>query len=302
MSLAVLPFLKWPGGKRWLAPVIAQAIEPFLSDRYIEPFLGAGAVFFRLQPEQAVLSDINKELVDCVLAVRRMVNGVLRNVRRWANDAECYERLRHQGCRTAYSAAARFIYLNHTCWGGLYRVNRQGKFNVPFGNSGRRICDSENLRACANCLSKAKVLCEDFEPVMDGAHSGDVVYADPPYTTLGENNGFIRYNECLFAWRDQERLAFVSHRAAKRGALVAVSNLAHGSILHLYEGWWCVRVRRKSRVSAKRHGRRQVTEALIVSEEPAPIERYIGQHIVIEDVSRIKTAPLRSRRPRIKSD
>lgn len=269
VDMPVQPFLKWPGGKRWVAPLVVHSIAPHLKRNYVEPFFGGGAVFFRLQPKRAILSDINPELVRCLRLVKDNVDHVVDRIQVWSNSKSCYYRVRKRRPHSGYGAAARLIYLTRTCWGGLYRVNQRGEFNVPFGNSGRSICDFENLKACARVLHHADIYCSDFEQVVELASAGDVVYADPPYTTLGQNNGFVRYNERLFAWRDQQRLASACKCAAHRGAFVVVSSLWHESILGLYAGWWAARITRYSRVSAVRDGRRQVSEALLFSNRPS---------------------------------
>ncbi len=266
--LPVEPFLKWPGGKRWIAPLLSEIVEPLLLKDYFEPFLGGGALFFHLRPLRALLSDINPDLVLCMRSVKRNVEDIVRTIRRWPNKRKCYDQVRSRQPRCAHVAAARLIYLNHTCWGGLYRVNRRGEFNVPFAAAGRSVCDYENLRACAGALAGAEIENSDFEKVIETAGKGDVVYADPPYTTLGQDNGFIRYNERLFAWQDQERLASVCGQASSRGAFVVVSGLWHKSILALYPKWWAMPVGRFSAVSGKTEGRRRVTEVLLFSEKP----------------------------------
>jgi DNA adenine methylase len=262
------PFLKWPGGKRWAAGLIAQAVAPQLRQTYIEPFVGSGAVFFHLQPRKAVLADINPELICCLRCVKDDVRKVVRALSRWSNTEESYYRIRSQRHRRDHLAAARLIYLSHTCWGGLYRVNQRGEFNVPYANSGRPAFYGKDLVECSRVLKSARVLCSDFEMLLDRAAAGDVVYVDPPYTTLGQNNGFVRYNERLFAWRDQQRLARACARAVGRGAQVVVSGLLHESLLELYDGWWALGMERSSTISGKAEGRRRITEVLVLSYKP----------------------------------
>lgn len=163
------------------------------------------------------------------------------------------------------TAAARFIYLSKTCWGGIFRVNKNGQFNVPFGGSERTICRKENLLACVKIFEKAEITCSDFEPIIDKVGEGDVVYADPPYTSIGQNNGFIRYNERLFAWKDQERLAAACKRASERIAVIIVSGLWHESLLDLYSNWNAFRLERISRISAKKEGRGKEFEVLFLN-------------------------------------
>ena len=263
-----LPFLKWPGGKRWLAPLLARVFIPELKGAYFEPFTGAASVFLKLSPSTAILSDANAQLIETLLTVRKHPSKVVESLWRFTNTSDCYYRVRAMSPRTPIGRAARFVYLNRTCWGGVYRLNRNGEFNVPFGNSGRRLCSRSHVESVAKLLKKADLILSDFEPIMARAQKGDVIYADPPYTTRGENNGFIRYNESLFSWKDQMRLAAASRAARNRGVFVAVSGLFHQDVLSLYPGWWTLKFSRASCVSCKQNGRKAIHEALIVSRRP----------------------------------
>ncbi len=271
------PFLKWPGGKRWLAPLLTPIIRRELKGLYYEPFVGGGAVFFNLKPERAVLSDINAELITALGTVCERTNDVIQKILTFANDKECYYRARSTKPRTAIMAAARFIYLNRTCWGGLYRLNRRGEFNVPFGNSGRPVCPVSAIRSCAGAFKNATLQCSDFGEVMLQAEKGDAIYADPPYSLRGKNNGFLRYNDKLFSWEDQKRLAKVSSRIARRGVFIVISGIWHEDLLSLYPGWWSLRLSRKSLVSGNVKGRRLISELLLFSKKPRscilPIQR-----------------------------
>lgn len=262
------PFLKWPGGKRWLAPILADILKNELSGCYYEPFLGAGAVFLHLQPTCAVLSDRNKDLVEFLCTVREYPDEVVRAVWRWSNTADCYYHVRSCRPRTEIGRAARFLYLNRTCWGGIYRTNKEGHFNVPFGDSGRGLCRLIHVCLVAAALSSATLLEEDFESILDGSIKGDVVYADPPYTAKGEDNGFLRYNERLFSWSDQERLAATCKRARRRGVFVAVSGLSHPELMALYKGWWVLKLMRHSLVSRIPTSRKKVSEVVLFSRRP----------------------------------
>ena len=274
-SAKIKPLLKWPGGKRWLAPELAPILGEECRGRYFEPFLGGGAVFLALQPESAVLSDNNAELIESLSVLRSAPGGILDRLWRLSNSEECYYRVRASRPTTRVGAAARFIYLNRTCWGGIYRLNQRGEFNVPFGNSGRIICRKRDLEDNARGLSRAKLLCRDFEVSMRQARSGDVVYADPPYTTRGQNNGFLRYNEKLFAWKDQKRLADAAHQAARRGAFVAISGIWHKDVLGLYPGWWRIRLDRPSNVSGDPSYRGMAQEVVLFSRAPWGTTRAI---------------------------
>jgi len=267
------PVLKWAGGKRWLAPILAPCLEAELSGIYYEPFVGSAAIFAKLRPAKAVLSDINQALIDALIAMRDEPHKIQEHVWRWSNSRKCYEHVRRSHPHTAVGRAARFLFLNRTCWGGLYRSNKQGEFNVPFGNSRRMICRRQHLRGFSEVLSTAQLKSADFEEQIALTVAGDVLYADPPYTTKGVNNGFIRYNEKLFSWDDQVRLSKACKRAARRGVFVVVSGLWHEAVLDLYCGWWASPLARKVCVSRLPEARRPTVEAIIFSRRPSNFPR-----------------------------
>ena len=231
------PFLKWPGGKRWIVPYVAEIVRSRSFNRYFEPFLGGGAVFFGLLPERAVLSDINSELIITYRQVRDSHEQLIDELKKIRVDASTYLRVRAETPSSDLDTAVRFLYLNRTAFAGMYRLNREGRFNVPYGG-GERTPDPlwrDNLLASASlALARAELLCVDFEKVLDEAAAGDLVYCDPTYTVAHNNNGFVRYNERNFSWEDQQRLTHAAARAAERGAMVLVSNAAHNDISDLY--------------------------------------------------------------------
>ena len=261
------PFLKWPGGKRWAASVIAEIARKHLSDlgTYYEPFLGGGAVFFHLQPSRAVLSDVNGELIDAYLAVKYEHREVRVGLSRMPVSSKEFYRTRECRPRVRLNRAIRLLYLNRTAFGGIYRVNSFGQFNVPYG--GRTTADlyeSDILLQAAKAMKGAKVRQIDFEVAISKAKSGDVVYCDPTYTVTHDNNCFIRYNERNFSWADQERLVTVANTAVGRGAAVIVSNAHHPKIKDLYDGWCSTTLRRYSAVSPEPEHRKKVAEYLFV--------------------------------------
>jgi DNA adenine methylase len=271
------PVLKWAGGKRWLAPILVPSLADELSGTYYEPFVGSAAVFACLKPTKAVLSDINDALVSTLVVIRDAPNELQRHVWRWSNSRDCYERVRGSRPHSAVGRAARFLFLNRTCWGGLYRSNRLGEFNVPFGDSKRVICRREQLRKFSKLLCSADLQTSDFEQQIARAGRGDVVYADPPYTTKGANNGFVRYNEKLFSWDDQVRLANVCKRAAHRGAFVVVSGLWHEALLELYRGWWAASLQRNVCISRSPAARGLTTEAIMFSRLPSMFAQTLSK-------------------------
>ena len=236
-SRNIPPFLKWAGGKRWLATNHTNLV-PTNFENFFEPFLGSGALFFRLQPSRAILSDINSELISSYRAIRdnwKLLEDELR-VHQRKHSKKYYYEIRSRKCRTEHTRAARFIYLNRTCWNGLYRVNLRNEFNVPIGTKSSVILDTDNFEEVAGLLSQAELRVRDFEDVIGEAKSGDFVFVDPPYTVKHNYNGFVKYNDRLFSWDDQIRLRDSVVRASLRGAQVLVLNANHDSIRKLYTG------------------------------------------------------------------
>jgi DNA adenine methylase len=230
------PFLKWAGGKRWLVQAHADLI-PTDFKRYLEPFLGSGAVFFHLQPKDSVLSDTNAELINAYRALKDDWQRVYRMLRvhHREHSKAYYYKIRQSSPRNDYAKAARFIYLNRTCWNGLYRVNLQGQFNVPKGTKTSVILDTDDFEAISSCLRNAELKVERFEASIARATAGDLLFVDPPYTAKHKTNGFIKYNETLFNWRDQVGLHDALEAAQKRGAKIVLTNTSHESVRQLYE-------------------------------------------------------------------
>jgi DNA adenine methylase len=265
----VEPFVKWAGGKRLLLPQLLEHIRPpERGGRYFEPFLGGGAVFFALRPKAAHLSDASPELINAYQAVRDSVEEVIRCLSRLKHSKTEYYRIRGSHPRIPVTQAARFIYLNKTCFNGLYRVNLKGEFNVPFGRHPLTllICNKEQLRNASAALSNTNVAVEDFEIAMRGAGENDVVYCDPPYTVAHTNNGFVEYNAQVFSWKDQERLAQAASSCVDRGARVYVSNASHESIRQLYGplGFETAEIDRWSTMAGSSSKRFSSTELLLI--------------------------------------
>lgn len=261
------PFLKWPGGKRWLVQRHATFF-PSSYRRYLEPFLGGGAVFFHLLPASAVLSDTNPDLInayECLQQHPVLIDRRLRSLQKQHNG-ELYYRIRAIAPTDALERAVRFIYLNRTCFNGIYRVNYNGDFNVPIGSKNLVEYPEGYLQGISDCLSKASLQAADFEDTIDGAGKGDFVFIDPPYTVMHNNNNFIKYNDRLFSWSDQLRLASAIKRATSRGAEIMLSNADHHSIRELYREFGNHRrINRSSMLAAEASHRCQTTELLITT-------------------------------------
>jgi DNA adenine methylase len=263
MVEAVKPFLKWAGGKHWLVQWVSE-LAPATFGRYYEPFLGAGWFFFSLRPRLATLSDKNNELVDTYKSVAANPEGVLRALSAMRYSRDRYYEIRASSPRSDVRAAARFIYLNRTAWNGLYRVNHEGRFNVPFGTFVRpldRVAD--RVVRAASVLRRVRICRGDFEAMLVSAEPGDFVYLDPPYVSAHRDNGFDRYNAKVFGWADQIRLRDVIHELTKRDVQVLMSNADHPSIQKLYRELQITRISRKSLVAGSTTHRTAVTELLL---------------------------------------
>jgi DNA adenine methylase len=268
-SAAAACFLKWAGGKRQLLPEIGKHISADFAGRYFEPFLGGGAVFFDLMTTMAprsYLGDVNAELIATYTAVRDDVEGVISALHAHAREhsEKNYYAVRAQRMRSGASVAARMIYLNRTCFNGLYRVNKAGRFNVPVGKyTNPTICDAENLRACSRVLRDAELVCADFASVLAVAKSGDLVYLDPPYVPASETGDFTKFTAAGFGPADQERLVGVARRLKETGVQVLLSNADLPAVRVLYAGFEMRAVKARRNINSKGGKRGAVGELLI---------------------------------------
>jgi DNA adenine methylase len=271
------PFLKWVGGKQRLLPeLLARAPKKF--ECYHEPFLGGGALFFALKPKRAVLSDINPDLYYTYRALRDNVERVIQLLWDLIDEREKKGHLAHylkvrkqkRPGLTECAVAARMIYLNKTCFNGLWRVNRKGEFNVPIGKSKSppTICDEENLRACSAALATADIHHAGFENVLTrNMGRGDFVYFDPPYVPVsrpGMNPSFTAYSKEGFGPPDQKRLSeIMSVLKNERRAHVLLSNAGSPKVKELYAGFKIEEVGMRRNINCQRDGRGEVVEYLI---------------------------------------
>lgn len=259
---SLVPFLKWTGGKRWAVNEL-EVLLPKKFGRYFEPFLGGGAFYFHIQAYPASLSDLNPELVNAYRQIRDNCDDVIHRLQRLPINEAYFLRERAKQTRTDVTRAVRFLYLNRTAYNGIFRVNQRGEFNVPFGcKEGTVVCDPKHLKQISKALRNRSIKVSDFEEMIDAADTGDVVYADPPYTTKHNNNGFRRYNETLFTWNDQIRLASACLRAAARGVNVIVSNADHIEVCDLYKRFTSIVRCRYSSVGASKKSRGRVAERI----------------------------------------
>ncbi|WP_308698830.1 Dam family site-specific DNA-(adenine-N6)-methyltransferase [uncultured Thomasclavelia sp.] len=260
-------FLKWAGGKKWLVNNESYRF-PKEFNRYIEPFLGGGSVFFYLEPQNALLSDINQELIDTFIAVRDELNGVLRNLNIHSRNhsKDYYYKMRNRRTRKSITSAARMIYLNRACYNGIYRVNSQGGFNVPIGTTEKIIFNKEEFEKSSNALKNAEIVCQDFQKTIDLAEQGDFLFCDPPYAVINEDERFVKYTADAFTWEDQIRLSKALNRAKKRGVKIIMTNISHPAVKELYEnlnGFILETVERKCTISGTLNGRKKYKELIV---------------------------------------
>ena len=258
------PFLKWPGGKRWIAKKYKEYF-PKEYNMYIEPFLGSGAVFFSLQPKEAILSDINKELINLYVIMRdnpKELKGQL-VYHQERHTKEHYYKIRDVILTDNLKCAGRLLYLNRACYNGMYRVNKQGKFNVPIGTKNNFTYDIDQFDQYANCLKHATLICGDFYEIINKAKKNDFIFADPPYATSGKAN-FTKYNDELFVWQDQLRLHEALVNAKARGAKIVLTNVYCKEIIEMYknDGFYVHILQRSSNIADKRG---KVKELMITS-------------------------------------
>ncbi|MFZ5646587.1 MAG: DNA adenine methylase [Bacillota bacterium] len=263
------PVIKWAGGKRRLLARYSQFF-PGSFGTYHEPFFGGGAVFFHLSPPDAVLSDSNEELINMYRVIQTKVELLIEDLSRHRNDRDYYYMVRAVDVNNLSDVqrASRLIYLNKTCYNGLYRVNRKGRFNVPFGRYKRpRIVDAGVLLAASRALRGAVLLKADFEVVLENARPGDLVYFDPPYHPVSRTASFTDFTDRSFGPGDQERLAQTFHILARRGCLVMLSNSDTTFIRELYGqyGAGVIPLTANRSINSKADRRGPVGELLICS-------------------------------------
>jgi DNA adenine methylase len=263
--LQVRPFLKWAGGKRWLVERSDFHIPEF-DGRYIEPFLGGGAMFFGVSSRNSLISDVNEKLIEVYKSIRDNHSEVIfyLSEHQAHHSQEYYYRMRSLVIEDKAERAAQFLYLNRTCWNGLYRENLKGQFNVPIGTKSKIAPPDEDWVATVAALQGSEICCCDFEKSIDRAESDDLLFIDPPYTTAHNFNGFVKYNQKIFTWDDQIRLRDSVARAVSRGAKALITNADHPSVISLYEGVGVPEhIARASVISGKNAGRQNTTELII---------------------------------------
>jgi DNA adenine methylase len=278
----VAPILKWAGGKRSLIPNIVSLFpNDFKNRAYHEPFFGGGALFFAIKPVQGSINDINPRLVNFYRIVRDYPEEMIKQALQYKYEKEIYDALRERYNKsqlTAIEEAALTLYLNKTAFNGLYRVNKKGKFNVPFGRySNPTIVDKERLRTASKLLKKIEILQTDFSYVVEKAVRGDIVYFDPPYLPLSETSNFTSYSSDGFSWNDQIRLRDVCVKLHENGVFIVLSNSYVEKLVENYselDGFRVLVVKVNRAINSKASARGPISEALITN---VPEKLSIGE-------------------------
>lgn len=264
IELNIKPFVRWAGGKNW----VLGTLKNFLPDKfnnYHEPFLGGGSVFFSIKPRNiSFLSDLNNELINAFIQIKENPITLIKHLDTFLNTENNYYKVRSNINGDPVVNAARFIFLNKTCYNGIYRVNSKGRFNVPYGhNQNVTIYEKNNLIAINKILQRSQITAHDFEISLINIQKDDLVFLDPPYTVTHTKNGFLEYNQKIFSWEDQERLADFVNNINKKGAYFILTNAVHENIVTLYKNLGKrFEIERYSTITSQIEKRRRISEYL----------------------------------------
>ena len=263
------PIVKWVGGKRQLMFELLKNM-PEKYNRYFEPFIGGGALFFELQPDNAYISDMNEELINLYQVVRDNVDELITDLQKHDISKEYFIEIRNIDRTKDYEnwsdiqKASRFIYLNRTCFNGMYRVNSKGEFNVPFGHyKNPRIVDENNLINCSNLLQRTEILHADFSEILTKVQKDDFVYFDPPYVPLSETSSFTSYTKDGFDIDMQFKLRDVCDELDSMEVKFLLSNSDTKLVNELYENYNIKKVFASRQINANADGRGKITEVLV---------------------------------------
>ena len=273
----VTPFLKWVGGKRQLIPVINESISKNFTNRnYYEPFVGGGAILFHLYPKKAVINDFNEELINVYKTIKENPEELITDLRTHKNDPDYFYDIRALDRKNDFlklsdiKRASRVIYLNKTCYNGLYRVNSSGEFNSPFGRyENPNIVNESTIRAVSNYLNgnNITILNGDFEDALKGIKKGDFVYFDPPYHPVSASSNFTGYVQGGFLESDQKRLKVLCDKLNDEGVKFLLSNSATQFIENLYKDYIIKYVKASRAINSNAKKRGEIDEVLIKNYE-----------------------------------
>lgn len=269
----IAPFLKWVGGKRQLLPVIVQHLPKDISNyQYIEPFIGGGAVLFNLQPKKAMINDINVELINVFEVIKDDVENLIEDLKKHRNDPDYFYKIRGIDRTdeftklTKIEKASRIIYLNKTCFNGLYRVNNAGEFNAPFGRyQNPNIVNEPTLRAVNRYLNAndIKIFNGDYEDVLSEADTNSFIYIDPPYFPISAGSNFTGYVKGGWNMWDQIRLREACDKLNSKGVKFLLSNSGSDFIRNQYKDYHIITVKAIRSINSDGEKRGEVDELLI---------------------------------------
>lgn len=268
------PFLKWAGGKRQLIPILEEYL-PSNYERYFEPFVGAGAMLFHLKPKEVYINDMNEELINAYQVIKDNVEELIKLLGNYPNEKDFFYQLRDLDRTNEYKKlthvekAARIIFLNKTCFNGLYRVNSKGQFNVSFGKyKNPSIVNEETLRKVHHFLNERKVHFStgDFSSiVLKNARMGDFIYFDPPYDPVSTTSSFTSYSSNGFGRDKQEQLKEVFRELDKRGCFVMLSNSSTDFMKGLYSDYNVNLVKATRNINSNGNKRGKINEIVVTN-------------------------------------
>ena len=266
----IKPFLRWAGGKSWFRKHIENYI-PNEFDNYYEPFLGGGSIFFYLKSKgliknKAYLSDSNKDLINTYRVIKNDLPKLQNILTTHIDNKEEYYKMRELNFDNPIKRAAQFLYLNKTSFNGIYRVNRNGKYNVPYGKRSLNILyDFKHLKVISEIFDKTYFSTQDFKIRCKQAKRNDFVFIDPPYTVAHENNGFVQYNQSIFSWKNQVQLAKITSELENKEVKFVVTNAYHSSIKKIYTTGQQKPLSRSSTIGGKGAKRSSYKELIITN-------------------------------------
>lgn len=235
MNTKCKPFLRWAGGKNWLVKNFIELLPKTGFSNYHEPFLGGGAFFFHLETENfSFLNDLNSELIDTYECVKYNIKGVIEELEKFKNTKDYYYSIRSKVLKNDIQKAAKFIYLNQTSFNGIYRVNLQGEYNVPYGNRNKDFIQSENLIRVSQKLKSTILSSNDFMDCLENINKGDLVFLDPPYSITQNGNVFLKYNSKMFCDKDQFRLSEMIDCLDEIGAKYILTNSVSPKVREIF--------------------------------------------------------------------
>lgn len=265
----IQPFVRWAGGKTWLISYLSKIIKNISIEHYHEPFLGGAAVFFSLNHSKlSYLSDSNEQLINTYLQIRDNPKAVIKCFLQFQNNEQEYYKIRDTFIpKSPEDAAAQFIYLNQTSYNGLFRVNRQGKYNVPYGFRTNWHYDTNRILVASSKLKNTYITTGDFEINKSEIKKHDLIFLDPPYTVSHNNNGFIEYNKNLFSLEDQKRLSRFIDYIKSKNAYYILTNAAHEEIKKIFtkDGDNIFKLQRNSLIGGRNASRTEISEYIFTN-------------------------------------